>query len=699
MSGARLQKSDLPQAIQRAVTFHRQGQLGEAEQLYNGILAAERDHFDALHLLGLLMHQRGRSAEALALIDRALALRPDHFDALFHRGNALLRSGLPADALSSYERALKIQPGHADALVNRGVALQKLQRHAEALESHDRALAHNPGHVQALVNRGNALFDLDRPTDALSSYDRALALRPGDAETLFNRGNALLRLRRAADALASYQQSLALRPGHFESLFNQGNVLHDLGRHAEALASFDLALALRPDHVGLHCNRGNALCDFDRAAEALASFDRALTLAPEQAEALNNRGDALIRLSRPAEALADLDRALSLKPDYAEACNNRGNALKELGRLDEAREAYRQALALDPNLSGIYFNLADLKTFAPGDPHIAAMERLAARPEALSHTDRLHLDFTLGKAHADCKEFPRSFRHLLAGNAAKRATVAYDEASTFAMFDCIEALFTPAMIAAHAGSGDASERPIFVIGFPRSGATLVEQILASHPLVRGAGELKTFSDVVLALRGQGDQGGEPAPYPDCVAALDAPALARLGARYLALVRDLAPDGARVTDKMPSNFSFAGLIHLALPNATIVHTVRDPVDTCVSCFSKLFSSAQNHTYDLRELGRYHRRYRRLMQHWRRVLPRQRMLDVRYEDVVADLEGQARLIVAHCGLPWDDACLSFHRTDRPVHTASAAQVRQPIYRGAVGRWRDYEEFLQPLLAELG
>jgi hypothetical protein len=214
-------------------------------------------------------------------------------------------------------------------------------------------------------------------------------------------------------------------------------------------------------------------------------------------------------------------------------------------------------------------------------------------------------------------------------------------------------------------------------------------------MVHGAGELKTMNDVVLTVRGP---DGNTIPYPEFVPSLDPAALQAIGARYLALLRELAPHGERVTDKMPSNYYFVGLIHLALPNARIIHTMRDPVDTCISCFSKLFTAEQNHTYDLGELGRYYRRYERLMAHWRRVLPPGRMLDVRYEDVVADLDGQARRIIDYCGLPWDDRCLSFHETDRPVRTASATQVRQPIYSSAVGRWKVYEEFLGPLLNEL-
>ena len=313
----------------------------------------------------------------------------------------------------------------------------------------------------------------------------------------------------------------------------------------------------------------------------------------------------------------------------------------------------------------------------------------------------MQLDFALGKAYADLKDYRRSFEHLLAGNAAKRATVSYDETSALAFFDRIETVFTRELIAAKSSGGDASPMPIFVIGMARSGTTLVEQILASHPMVHGAGELQTFSDVVLTVCGP---DGTVIPFPEFVPALDAAVLSQMGARYVAAVGELAPKGeaakgGRVTNKMPSNYYFAGLIHLALPNAKIIHVIRDPVDTCVSCFSKLFSRAQQHSYDLGELGRYYKRYAQLMRHWHHVLPSGRILDVRYEDVVADLEGQARRVIAHCELPWDDRCLAFHKMDRPVQTASATQVRQPIYKTAIGRWHVYEEFLGPLLTELG
>jgi hypothetical protein len=298
------------------------------------------------------------------------------------------------------------------------------------------------------------------------------------------------------------------------------------------------------------------------------------------------------------------------------------------------------------------------------------MEALAAKP-GLTNIDRLRLDFALGKAYADLTDYHRSFQHLVSGNAGKRATISYEEKSALALFDRIAAVFTCELIAAKSGMGDPSERPIFIIGMPRSGTTLIEQIIASHPSVQGAGELRTFTKIVRNIRG-GD--GNTIPYPDFVPALGASALMQIGAGYLAAVRKLAPPGERVTDKMPSNYYYAGLIHLALPNAKIIHVIRDPIDTCLSCFSRLFLE-QHHTYDLGEIGRYYKRYRRLMEHWQRVLPAGRILDVSYEKLVADLRCEARRIIAYCGLDWDDRCVAFHRTERPVRTASASQVRQP------------------------
>ena len=672
----------------------RSGLLGDAAELCRRAVEADAGNAEALHALGIIMHQSGALAEAIDHLRRAVTLAPDQ--ALYHAnlGEMCRLAGLTSEAIAEGRRAVEIQPNYPGALSNLGIALFDESRFEEALVHLDRAVALQDNFTQAHSNRGNALQRLKRFAEAEPAYRRAIELDPQFAEAWNNLGTCLRELKRSEEAESVYRKALALRPHDPDFLDNLALALKDLDRLGEAAETYRRALAIEARSDKIHVHYGATLIDLDRMEEAGAAAERALALNPSNADAVNLMGRVAFEREDLSSAVDYFRRALALKPDLADAHNNMGNALKELGNLEEARRAYLKAIEIDSSVAGVYVNLADSMKFAPGDPHLLAMETLAAKTDGLSANDRLQLDFALGKAYADLGEHRRAFPHWLKGNAGKRARIAYDEASTFALFDAVEAAFTPALIKAKGGRGDPSRAPIFVLGMPRSGTTLVEQILASHPLVSGAGELKLFNDVVLEVA----SAGGTKPYPNFLPALDAGALRRIGELYVAGIRRRAPAAAHVTDKMPANFFFLGLIHLALPNARILHTVRDPVDTCVSCFSKLFTAEQSFTYDLAELGRYHARYQRLMAHWRRVLPANAFLDVRYEDVVGDLEGEARRIVSYCGLPWDERCLAFHQTDRPVRTASATQVRQPIYRNAIGRWRVYEDFLAPLLTAL-
>jgi tetratricopeptide (TPR) repeat protein len=716
-------------AFDRALQLHRQGQLAQADELYKTIAQADPRYFEALHLRGLLRSQQGRPAEALPYIAAALKGRPAHAPAWSSLGVVQARLGRPEEALASFERAIALKPDYPEALNNRGNALRDLRRPQEALASYDRAVALKSDYVEALNNRGNALRDLGRPDEALASFDRALALKPEFAEILANRGNALRDLHRPEQALASFDRALALKPSYVEALCHRGNVLAELRRPPEALASFDKALAVKPDYVEALNNRGNTLRDLKRPSEALASYDRALALKPGHVQALYNRGIALADLRRPEEALASYDQALVLKPDYPEALNNRGTALRELGRAEEALASYEQAIALKPDYAvaqdnrGLvltelgrfdeagdalakaidlaprrvrsYYNLALLdRRWTLDDPQLLAMETLARDMPVLGSTEQIELHFALSKAYA--KTAPeQSFQHLIAGNALKRRQAVYDEAAALAALGRIRASYPPALMRERAGRGAASAVPVFILGMPRSGTTLVEQILASHPAVFGAGEIEDFARAAGSLDGPAQRLIEA---PEAIAQVPDGDLHRLGSAYLERIAALAPSAERIANKLPENFRLAGLIHLALPGARIIHTRRDPVDTCLSCFMQLFAGNLPYTYDLAELGRYYRAYDALMTHWRDVLPPGIMLEVQYESVVTDLEGEARRIVAHCGLDWDPRCLDFHRTERPVRTASMSQVRQPLYAGSIERWRAYEAFLTPLLEAL-
>ncbi|HZR90137.1 MAG TPA: tetratricopeptide repeat protein [Bradyrhizobium sp.] len=688
------------QALIVAEQKRRGGFLADADELTRRAIEAEPDNAEAAHMLGIIAHQSGKLSDAIAHVQQAIAINPDV--ALYHAnlGEMCRLAGRVDEAIAASRRAIALDPSNAGAHSNLGIALFDQGRFEEALSLYERAIALQDHFAQAHSNRGNALLRLKRFAEAEPSYRRAIELQPGFVDAWNNLGTCLRELKRTEEAEAAYRKALELAPNNPDTLDNLALAVKDLDRLDEAADLLRRALLIEPNSDNIHLHYGAVLLDQKKVDEAAAATDRALALNPTNHDAINLTGRIAFERGDLDAALACCRRALAPKPDLADAYNNMGNVLKELGQLGEAEDAYLEALRLDPTVAGVYVNLADSRKFVAGDPHLVAMEALAAKRDGLSPIDRMQIDFALGKAYADLQDYPRSFQHLKAGNAAKRAMIAYDETTTFALFDEIERIFTPDMIKAKAGSGDASPLPIFVLGMPRSGTTLIEQVIASHPMVHGAGELQIFNDVILAVRGT---EGRTIPYPEFVSALDGAALRQIGKNYVTRLGAVARQGAgatgqHVTDKMPSNYYFLGLIHLALPQAKIIHAMRDPVDTCVSCFSKLFSAEQNHTYDLGELGRYYRRYERLMMHWRRVLPEGSFLDVRYEDVVVDLESQARRIIDYCGLPWDDRCLSFHTTGRPVRTASATQVRKPIYRSAVGRWRVYGEQLEPLLTAL-
>ncbi|HXQ51901.1 MAG TPA: sulfotransferase [Stellaceae bacterium] len=585
-------------------------------------------------------------------LDPAQAIR----DALAH-----LKTGNAAAAEQIFETLLRQERDNFDALHNLGVLRYQAGRFDEGLALVRKALRRRPNSAMAHNTMGLMLRMRGRAEEALACHRRAIVIEPGYAEAHHNLGNALYALNRLEEAASYHQAALDLKPGFAEPHIGLGGVLHGLRRYDEALAHHETALALRPDLAEAHCNAALAL------------------------NALN----------RPHEALAHYRKALTLKPGLVVAQLGMASVLRELGRIAEAERICETVIASAPRSAAAYHSLGLTKRFAAGDPHIQAMQALE-RDATLSGEDRIRLLYALAKADADLGEHARSLHRLIEANAMKRKTFDYDETIALGAMERSRAVFTPELMRAKSGLGDTSDVPVFIVGMARSGTTLVEQILASHPAVHGAGERWDFEKSMTdAIRAAGVEGR----LPEAVASLSGEQIAGIGRTYLRSLGAAAPKAARITDKMPDNFHHLGLIHLALPNARIIHACRDPLDTCLSCFAQLFDAGyQLHTYDLGELGRHYRAYRTLMAHWRDVLPDGAMIDVRYEDVVGDLEGQARRIVAHCGLAWDDACLAFHRSERPVNTASVAQVRQPIYSSSVGRAQGLEDQLRPLIEAL-
>jgi tetratricopeptide (TPR) repeat protein len=596
-------------------------------------------------------------------------------------------------AISLYQRVLWLNPTHIDARGNLGAALADQGRFVEAVVHYEKALTLNPDHADTHNYLGVALSSLGRLSEAIAHYQRAIELKSGRADLHDNLGLALSAQGRLAEAIHSYQEAVALNPSLASAHNNLGVALADQGRFAEAIGHYRLALALQPDYANVYNNLGVALLKQGKVVEAVAAYERALIISPNHTNAHANLGAALADQGRLADAALHLEQALALDPAHAAAHNTLGKMLINQGNFNEALEHVGRAIALKPDYAEAHLNRAQVKFFHPGDTELAALEELAT--SNLSPQKAVYIHFALAKALEDTQDYARAFEHRRKGNALKRAQINYDEATALRQFQRLSTVFDQGLFDRFRGAGDPSPVPVFIVGMPRSGSTLVEQILASHPQIHGAGELMDFEEVTKSVL---QDVKPPLPYPECVAALDATTFHRIGRAYLSRLTAHSVGKVLITDKLPGNFLNIGLIQLALPNARIIHTVRHPVATCLSCYSKLFTSGNHYTYDLAELGRFYRHYQELMTHWRSVLPQQSILDVSYEEVVDDLEGQARRLIEYCDLPWDDRCVSFHTTSRTVRTASAVQVRKPLFRGSLQRWRRYESEIAPLLDEL-
>jgi tetratricopeptide (TPR) repeat protein len=679
---------DIGATIERARAAWSAGRADEAEMACGQVLAVWPGQTDATYLLGLMAYTFGNLELAVAHVRQACQ-SPRAPTVYFSDFAEMCRQkGLLAEAEQTARHAVALAPNFAPAWNNLGIVLQEMLKLDESRLALERALALEPKNAETLNNLANTLKRLGHAAEAKKRWNAALTLKSDYAEAYSNLSNLSIDEGDYDGAEGMAQRAIALSPRLADAYINLAAVMTARHRNADALHVLDALLAFAPGHPRALAARALALKDLDRLDEALDAAKRAALAAPETPEPYNAVGQAFQAMGQFEPALSAYDRAAALPgPAQQDAIVNRGMLFMEFGRKQEALKALEEAAMAFPNSPGILFSQTDLKRFAAGDPLIGQMQASLGR-DGLSAADRTTLHFGLGKAYLDIGDSAEAFRHYREGNRLKRATYAYDADGSDRWMAEIAEAFSPTLMKAKAETGARSDMPIFVVGMPRSGTTLVEQILASHPMAHGAGELRR-------LQSLGDEVGFPTGIPT----LAPDRLKGIGEAYLAYVAPMAAGRRHVIDKMPSNFALAGLIRLVLPDARIIHCRRDPVDTCLSCYTKLFAGQQDFAYDLTELGRFHRAYQRLMAHWRDILPTPHLLEVDYEAVVDDLEAEARRMLQFLGLPWDDSVLRFYETERPVRTASSNQVRQPIYRSSAGRWRMHAAHLQPLLAALG
>jgi len=704
-----------PREIGLLVGMVNQGHLAEAQARASALLRAQPESGVLWKVLSVALLRQGK--DALPALRQAAQLLPQDAEAHANLGSELRARGEWGAALTSLLHALTLQPGNLAALIDAADAERALGRTREAVTLYQLALQIDPRRRDAHNNLGNAYLELGQPTEAVGCYRRALELEPDDAQVQCNLGNALRQLgqfeeaitctRRALalapglsmahnnlglslaglgrleEAIRSYRQALVLNPNYVEALNNLGKLLPEVGGRHEAVALFRKAIDLDPRRAESHCNLGNVQFEFRRSEEAESCYRRALALEPRHAMAHAGLGAALRMQRRGSEAEASCRAALAVDPKCVPALSLLGELRADRGQFSEAEALFQQAIAIDPGFPFAFYSLAmNRKMTGEDTAWLKGTEALLATPLPLRH--EISLRYALGKYFDDIRQYDAAFSsYRQANELVKRYRVNYDRAKLTERVDRVINQFTAASICQYQSAGDNSERPVFIVGMPRSGTSLTEQILASHPAVFGAGELPFWQTAFAAY--------EAAELEGRAGSSLIPGMAR---EYLGRLTALSGDAQRVVDKMPLNFMNVGLICAALPRARVIHLRRHPLDTCLSIYFQYFSHLHPYANDFDNLAHFYGQYVRVTDHWRTVLPATMLLEVPYEALIADQEGWTRRMVDFIGLPWDPKCVDFHQTDRTVITLSKWQVRQKIHAASAGRWRNYEKYVAPL-----
>jgi predicted Zn-dependent protease len=644
------------------------------------------------HAERLLQRAPALAGEQAAEILKAAAGHPA---ALRLLAAARLGQGDARGALEILEPLARSQPNWALAQLDLGLALGHDGRGQQAIAALRRAVALRPELPQAWRALGDHLMAAGEQEAADAAYASHVRHSTSDPQ-LLSAAIALVE-NRIPEAEALLRQHLKQAPTDVAAIRMFAEVAARLGRNEDALHLLERCLELAPGFDAARQNYAQVLHRSNRPEQALAQIERLLATAPTHPGYRNLKAVVLCRVGDYEPAIAIYAELLEQYPDNPKVWMSYGHALKTAGHTQRAIAAYRRSLEREPSFGEVWWSLANLKTFRFDADDLATMRRQLARAD-LAEDDRLHLEFAVGKALEDAGEYEPSFRHYAQGNAIRRAQLHYSADETSARVRHIRRRYTRGFFAARAGCGSPARDPIFVVGLPRSGSTLIEQILASHSQVEGTMELPEVTSITRMLRERAGADGEM-PYHDALAALDAGALRELGERYLDNTRIQRKTAAPLfIDKMPNNFMHVGLIHLMLPNATIIDARRHPLACCFSGFKQHFARGQGFSYSLEDLGRYYRDYVALMAHFDAVLPG-RIHRVFYERMVEDTEGEIRRLLDHCGLPFEESCLRFFQNERPVRTASSEQVRRPIYREGVDHWQNYAPWLVPLESTLG
>ncbi len=701
---------------------------GEARAAY--VQALQLDPLDAQthNNFANLLARLGETEAAESHYRRAIAIADRYAAAHNNLGTLLLRQGRGDEAIACFETAIRCNSNYAEAHLNLGSTLLQRNDAQGAIACFNQALRLRPDLTDAHKGLATALLSLGRAAEAIDHWRRVVLLVPGDVGARFGLATALREAGNSSEALSACQEILRHDPDHHEALMLAATLHQESGRMEEALNAARRAAERRPDDIAAQMKVGEIAYILGKLDIAITALRRATALAPTDARAFSNLGLALQQAGDWDQAGRCYRRAIELDPLFAGPHHNLGFLCAAENRFQEAISHYREAMALSPGnpdtAAGIAMALERLGDFGAAyeeiwpllesgsdNPHVAVAfatlaRRLGRENEAIvcvenalrsptkTHQQRVELHFAAAALYDRLDRHDEAFEHYRAGNSLQPH--GFDAQLHTRHINALIASFDTAFMASAPRASNRSELPIFIVGMPRSGTSLVEQILASHPSVHGAGELEKIPAYATSLP---TRCNVAQAFPQCMKQVTAHTLDEIADEHLAWLAAHADGAVRVSDKLPGNFLFLGLIELLFPAARIIHCIRDPLDTCLSCYFQNFAKNNlNFSRNLVHLGAYYNDYRRLMNHWRKVI-RLPVLEIRYEELVMNPDTIVHSLIAFCGLDWDDRCLRFHETKRLVTTASYGQVREPLHARSVGRWRKYERHLAPLIAALG
>lgn len=607
----------------------------------------------------------------------------------------LQQSGQLQQAAGHYRKYLRLQPGHAEVWHTLAGLYFQQNKFDAALTALQQAVEEAPDSPDFLNDLGGLYLTLKDHDRAADCYRRVLALSPGHHGARYNLSQVLFEQGHAAEAIELLQRLVTDKPDYVEAHYNLGIALHHLGQYQAAIEALERVLALQPGFVSAHIQLAAYCQEYRYWQKAIHHYRKALGYQPNEPLASRGLADCLHQEGETAEAIMLLQEAIAEHPQDTELHAALGRIQHEHGELQAAEASYLRALELDAANNLAIQGLAMVRKFSASDQVL--IERIEALAPRIPDDEADALHFALGKIYDDCRDYGHAFEHYRRANRIRQKSISYHDARHESRLQSMLELFSADQIEALQALGSDSDLPVFIVGMPRSGTTLTEQIISAHPQAHGAGELAYFASVVKGLPQLLKTLEE---FPRCIKAMTNQAAEQITTSYLGLLRRHSDSALRVSDKMPGNFWRLGLIAGLLPHATIIHCQRDPLDVCLSIYFQSFAEVKAHSYawDLADIAHYYNLYRRLMQHWHAVMPG-RILDMDYDALVEDPEPHARRLLEHCGLEWDPACLEFHKARREVRTASNWQVRQPLYKTSKRRWEHYREYLGEVMEILG